>query len=77
MVTASVECRCKPRLTAQVWFVRACFSAADILERRGRFREATHVLARVVEDRNWAAGEAAERIDRLRRQHPVLFRTER
>jgi tetratricopeptide (TPR) repeat protein len=54
---------------AAVWFTKAAFAAADILEADKNWRRAVRVLERVVNARVPAARDAQERIDRIRSEH--------
>jgi hypothetical protein len=54
---------------AAVWFTKAAFAAADILEADKNWRRAVRVLERVVSARVPAARDAQERIDRIRSEH--------
>jgi tetratricopeptide (TPR) repeat protein len=56
---------------AAVWFTKAAFAAADILEADKNWRRAVRVLERVVEAAAPAARDARERIDRIRAEHWV------
>jgi TolA-binding protein len=58
---------------AAVWFTRAAFAAADILEGQGNWRRAARILQRVVDANVPAAVDAQERIDRIRADHWGLF----
>ncbi len=57
---------------AAVWFTKAAFSAADILEAEKDWRRAVRVLDRVVQARVSASGDAQARIDRIRAEHWLL-----
>ena len=54
---------------AAVWFTKAAFAAADILEADKNWRREVKVLERVVKARALAAHDAQERIDRIRAEH--------
>lgn len=54
---------------AAVWFTKAAFAAADILETEKNWRRAVRVLERVLGARVPAARDAQERIDRIRSEH--------
>ncbi len=54
---------------AKLWFARAAFNAADLMEAREDWRGAGRILARVVQAGVPAAKEAEERLERLRREH--------
>ena len=58
---------------ARVWFTRAAFNAADIMEAAKDWRRAVSVLERVVAAGVSASGEATERINRLKAEHRWLF----
>ena len=62
-----------PRETsaAAVWFTKAAFAAADILEADKNWRRAVRILERVVNAAAPAARDAQERIDRIRSEHWV------
>ena len=57
---------------AAVWFIKAAFSAADILESDKDWRRAVKVLERVVEAGVSASDDAQARIDRIRSEHWIL-----
>jgi tetratricopeptide (TPR) repeat protein len=56
-------------VAAAVWYTKAVFAVADILEADRNWRRAVKVLERVVESRVPAARDAQERIDRIRAEH--------
>lgn len=56
-----------------MWFTRAAFAAADLLETQGNWRRAVKVLQRVVEAGVPAARDAQERINRIKTDHWSLF----
>lgn len=58
--------------SASVWFTKAAFSAADILEADKDWRRAVKVLERVVDARVSASGDARARIERIRAEHWLL-----
>ncbi|MBL7076310.1 MAG: tetratricopeptide repeat protein [Kiritimatiellae bacterium] len=58
---------------AKVWFTRATFSTADIMESREDWRGAARVLERVVKADVPATEEAKERIAKIRAEHWWLF----
>ncbi len=58
---------------AKVWFTRAAFSTADIMESREDWRGAVRILGRVAEAEVPAADEAKERIDKIRSERWWLF----
>lgn len=64
----------EPQAAAAVWFTKAAFSAADILEADKDWRRAVRILERVVEARVSASGDAQARIDRIRGEHWILGR---
>ncbi len=57
---------------AAVWFIKAAFSAADILESDKDWRRAVRMLERVVEAGVSASDDAQARIDRIRNEHWIL-----
>ncbi len=57
---------------AAVWFTKAAFSAADILEADKDWRRAVRVLERVVTAGVSASADAQARIERIRAEHWVL-----
>jgi len=59
--------------TAKVWFTRAAFSAADIMESREDWRGAVRILERVVKAEVPAADGAEARIKKIRADHWWLF----
>ncbi len=58
---------------ADVWFTRAAFNAADLMEAERNWRRAIRVLERVVEAAVPASADAQVRIDRIRKDHWVLY----
>lgn len=58
---------------SKVWFTRAAFSAADILESRGDWRRLVNVLGRVDQAGVPAADEARDRIARVRAERWWVF----
>ena len=64
----------EPQSAAAVWFTKAAFSAADILEADKDWRRAVKVLERVVDAKVSASGDAQARIDRIRNEHWILGR---
>lgn len=58
-----------PDPAAAVWFTKAAFSAADILELDKNWKRAIKVLERVVEARVPAGGDARKRIEQIRTEH--------
>lgn len=52
-----------------VWFTKAAFAAADILELEKNWKRAIKVLERVADARVPASGEARKRIDQIRKEH--------
>ncbi len=62
-----------PPPEATVWFTRAAFGAAALQERAGNWREAAGIYRRVADSGVPAAVEARDRMDRIRRDHWLLF----
>ena len=58
---------------AKLWFTRASFNAADIMEARKEWRQVVTILERVVDSGVAVAPETRERIKRLRSEHWWLF----
>jgi len=58
---------------ANVWFTRAAFGAAALQERAGNWKEAVGIYGRVADSGVAAAAEARDRMDRIRKDHWVLF----
>jgi tetratricopeptide (TPR) repeat protein len=58
---------------AKVWFTRAAFAAAAIMEQQEDWRRAVSILKRVVDAEVPAADEARERIRRIRSERWWLF----
>lgn len=58
-----------PDPAGAVWFTKAAFAAADILELEKNWKRAIAVLERVIEARVPAAGDARKRIEQLRAEH--------
>lgn len=56
-----------------MWFTRAAFAAADLLETQGNWRRAAKVLQRVVDAGVPATRDAQERINRIKTDHWSLF----
>jgi TolA-binding protein len=54
-----------------LWFTKAAFSAADILELEKNWKRAVKVLERVVDARVPASGDARKRIEQIRAEHWV------
>ncbi len=54
---------------AAVWFTKAAFAAADLMEAERDWRRAVRLLERVVEAKVMAAPDAQGRIDRIRAEH--------
>ncbi len=54
---------------AAVWFTKAAFAAADLMEAERDWRRAVKLLERVVEAKVMAASDAQGRIDRIRAEH--------
>lgn len=63
----------EPSAEATVWFTRAAFSAAALQERAGQWKKAAGIYRRVVESGVPAATEARDRMERIQRDHWVLF----
>jgi TolA-binding protein len=70
---AHVEERARGRPGAPMWFARAGFSGAGLLERREQWREAVGVYRRLVEDGGAAAAEAEARMQRIRTERWTWF----
>lgn len=56
-----------------LWFVRAAFNAAGIMEDKQQWRQAANIYQRVVEADIPASSDAQERIDKLRSEHWLFF----
>lgn len=54
---------------AAVWFTKAAFAAADLMEAERDWRRAVKLLERVVDAKVMAASDAQGRIDRIRAEH--------
>ena len=63
----------QPPAEAGVWFTRAAFGAAALQESAGRWKEAAGIYRRVADSGAPAAGEARDRMERLRQEHWVSF----
>lgn len=63
----------RPPPEATVWFTRAAFGAAGLQERAGNWKEAVGIYGRVADSGVPAAGEARDRMERIRRDHWILF----
>jgi TolA-binding protein len=63
----------QPPAEATVWFTRAAFGAAALQERAGNWKEAEGIYRRVADSGVPAAAEARDRMERIRRDHWVLF----
>jgi TolA-binding protein len=63
----------QPPAEATVWFTRAAFGAAALQERAGNWKEADGIYRRVADSGVPAAAEARDRMERIRRDHWVLF----
>lgn len=59
--------------SCNLWFSRAAFNAAGIMEDKQQWRQAANIYQRVVEADIPASGDAQERIDKLRSEHWLLF----
>lgn len=60
--------------SARIWFTRAAFNAADILEARKEWRQEIRVLERVIEAEVPAANEARERVRKIQLARWKLLR---
>jgi len=58
-----------PDPAAAVWFTKAAFAVADILELEKNWKRAVAVLERVVDARVPAGGDARKRIEQIRAEH--------
>ena len=58
---------------ATVWFTRSAFAAAALQERAGNWKEAYGIYGRVSDAGVPAAAEASGRMERIRRDHWILF----
>ncbi|MBL7114754.1 MAG: tetratricopeptide repeat protein [Kiritimatiellae bacterium] len=58
---------------SKVWFTRAAFNAADIMEGNKDWRGVVSILERVMEARVPAADEASERIEKIKAERWWLF----
>jgi len=56
-----------------LWFTRAAFNAAGIMEEQQNWRKAANIYERVVEADIPASRDAQERIDKLRSEHWLFF----
>ena len=63
----------RPPAEATVWFTRSAFAAAALQERAGRWKEAFGIYRRVADSDAPAAPEARDRMERIRKEHWVLF----
>jgi len=63
----------KPPAEASVWFTRAAFGAAALQENAGRWKEVVNIYQRVADSGVAAAPEARDRLERVRKEHWVLF----
>jgi TolA-binding protein len=61
----------KGSVSEAIWFTKAAFSAADILELEKNWKRAVKVLERVVDARVPASGDARKRIEQIRSEHWV------
>ncbi|MDD5482385.1 MAG: tetratricopeptide repeat protein [Kiritimatiellae bacterium] len=59
--------------SGNLWFARAAFNAAAIMEDKEQWRQAVNIYQRVVEADIPAGNDARERIDALRAKHWLLF----
>lgn len=58
---------------AALWFTRAVFDAAEILEKQQQWSEAVNLYKRMILAGVPAASEAQKRIDRIEREHASVF----
>ena len=63
----------QPPAEATVWFTRAAFGAAALQERTGNWKQAVGIYRRVADSGVPAAPEARDRMERIRKEHWVLF----
>ncbi len=63
----------QPPVEATVWFTRAAFGAAALQERTGNWKQAVGIYGRVADSGIPAASEARDRMERIRKEHWVLF----
>ncbi len=63
----------QPPVEATVWFTRAAFGAAALQERSGNWKQAVGIYGRVADSGIPAASEARDRMERIRKEHWVLF----
>lgn len=63
----------QPPAEATVWFTRAAFGAAALQERTGHWKQAVGIYGRVADSGIPAAAEARDRMERIRKEHWVLF----
>ena len=63
----------QPPAEASVWFTRAAFTAAGIQENAGLWKEAAGIYRRVADSGAASAPDARDRLERIRREHWVLF----
>lgn len=63
----------QPPVEATVWFTRAAFGAAALQERTGNWKQAFGIYGRVADSGVPAATEARDRMERIRKEHWVLF----
>ncbi len=63
----------QPPDEASVWFTRAAFGAAALQEGAGHWREAVGIYRRVADSGEASAPEARDRMERIRKEHWVLF----
>jgi len=59
--------------SCNLWFTRAAFNAAGIMETQQHWRKAANIYERVVEADIPASRDAQERIDKLRSEHWLFF----
>ena len=58
---------------SEVWFTRAAFNAADLMEAQKNWRQSVRILQRVIQANVPAAKDARERIDRIRAEHWLFY----
>ena len=63
----------EPTPAGNIWFTRAAFNAAGIMEEQQQWRKAANIYERVVEADIPASRDALERIEKLRAEHWLNF----
>jgi tetratricopeptide (TPR) repeat protein len=63
----------EPSSSCNLWFARAAFGAAGIMEDKQQWRQAANIYQRVVEADIPASSDAQERIDKLHSEHWLFF----